>query len=100
MPSPDEVADVPGGEMRHRPVHFFWILDCSSSMKGEKMGQLNFALREAIPEMRRAAEENPKASLLVRAVTFSTGADWHIEAPVEIDDFTWQDVHADGVTDL
>jgi uncharacterized protein YegL len=96
----EDVADVPGGEMNYRPLHFFWILDCSSSMQGDKIAELNFALREAIPSMRQAADGNPNATLLVRVVTFATGADWHVEQPVEIDNFTWSDVQASGVTDL
>jgi len=77
------------------------MLDCSSSMGLDgKISQLNFAIREAIPEMRRVADDNPKASLLVRALTFSTGADWHVEQPTEIDDFSWSDLQANGVTDL
>jgi hypothetical protein len=73
---PEDVADAPGGEMNYRPLHFFWMLDCSSSMGLDgKISRLNFAIREAIPEMRRGADDNPKASLLVRALTFSTGAD-------------------------
>lgn len=99
--SPDLVADTPGGEMKHRPLHFIWMLDCSSSMESDgKIAQLNFAIRETIPEMRRVADDNPKASLLVRVLTFSTGAQWHVERPTSIEDFIWADVQANGVTDL
>src|SRR5882762_2774394 len=97
----DDIGDTPGGEMKHRPVHFFWMLDCSSSMGvAGKISQLNFALREAIPEMTKVAEDNPTASLLVRVVTFSTGAQWHLEKPTAINEFVWTDIQANGVTDL
>ncbi|MGI5531411.1 vWA domain-containing protein [Streptomyces syringium] len=86
--------------MENRPVHFIWILDCSYSMSGEKIGQLNYAIREAIPEMRSVAHDNPAAQLLVRVMTFSTTAQWHTPVPVSIDDFTWQDVQVDGGTNL
>jgi uncharacterized protein YegL len=98
---PEDVVDTPGGEMNFRPVHFFWILDGSSSMGVEgKIAELNFAIRDAIPDMRRVAGDNPKASLVVRVLTFSTGANWHVAKPTEIDDFSWSDIHANGVTDM
>jgi uncharacterized protein YegL len=94
-------SDIPGGPMASRPVHFIWLLDCSSSMSlNGKMAQLNFAIREAVPEMQSAARDNPAASLLVRVVTFSNGAVWHLAAPTKVDDFVWKDVHSFGGTDL
>ncbi|WP_372441108.1 vWA domain-containing protein [Actinacidiphila acididurans] len=56
-----------------------------------KIAELNFAIREAIPEMRKAAEENPAADLLVRAITFNDGASWRVEKPTSVHDFTWKD---------
>jgi uncharacterized protein YegL len=90
----------PGGEMSTRPLHFFWIADCSGSMKGAKIQTLNFAIRDAVPEMVRVADENPNAQVLVRAIKFSNGAAWHISAPTPIADFKWVDLEADGLTDM
>lgn len=95
--------DIPGGEdaMASRPVHFIWMLDCSGSMGvNGKISELNFAIREAIPEMQDAAESNPAASLLVQAISFASGASWHIKEPTPVHDFTWEDVHTYGVTDM
>ncbi|MFF5444113.1 tellurium resistance protein [Streptomyces sp. NPDC012888] len=86
--------------MANRPVHFIWLLDCSYSMEGEKIGQLNYAIREALPEMRSVAEDNPAAQLLLRTLTFSTTARWHHKDPVPVETFTWQDVQVDGMTNL
>lgn len=94
------MSDIPGGPMANRPVHFIWLLDCSYSMQGERIGQLNYAIREAIPEMRSVAHANPAAQLLVRTITFSTTARWLHKDPVPVDDFAWQDVQVDGVTNL
>ena len=30
----------PGGELATRPIHFFWMVDCSGSMYGELMAQI------------------------------------------------------------
>ena len=43
--------DLPGGPISHRPLRFYWMLDVSGSMLGEKIGALNFAVREALPHM-------------------------------------------------
>ena len=95
------MSELPGGRMEYRPVHFFWLLDCSYSMSiNGKIGALNFAVHEAIPEMRQVASENASAQLLVRVITFSAGAQWHVRIPTPIEQFEWSDITADGVTDL
>lgn len=95
-----EALKRPGGELATRPLHFFWVVDCSGSMYGEKMGTVNHAIQSTIPEMRDAASNNPNAELLVRTLKFATGASWVTSTPVNIDDFAWNDLDAGGVTDL
>ena len=90
----------PGAELANRPLHFFWVVDCSGSMYGEKMGTLNNAIHEVIPEMRSEADNNPNAQLIVRALKFSTGANWITESPVKVDNYEWEDLEAEGVTDM
>ncbi len=36
----------------------------------------------------------------MRALAFSNGARWHISQPTNVADFRWQDLKAEGVTDL
>lgn len=91
---------IPGGEMAARPLHFFWIADCSGSMDGDKIQSLNTAIREAIPEMRRVAQNNPNAQVKVRAIKFSNGATWHIAQPTPVETFQWSNLNAGGVTDM
>ncbi|WP_013324996.1 vWA domain-containing protein [Gloeothece verrucosa] len=92
---------LPGGALATRPLHFFWICDCSGSMEIDgKIEALNYAIRESIPEMRKVANENPNAQLLVRAVKFSDGAQWHVADATPIDNFTWSDLTAQGMTDM
>lgn len=92
---------VPGGPLASRPLHFIWMLDSSGSMLGDgKIQALNAALHEVIPHMREAAREQPHAEVLVRALAFSDGARWIVADPTPVDQFQWQDIKADGVTDL
>lgn len=91
----------PGGELASRPLHFIWIADASGSMQQDgKIQALNNAIREAIPHMKKVADDNPNAQVLVRAVKFSDGAQWHISQPTPVADFAWNDLPADGETDL
>ena len=91
----------PGGELSTRPLHFIWIADCSGSMKEDgKIQALNMAIREAIPHMQKVADENPNADVLVRAIKFSSGAQWHISQPTKVEEFKWVDLKASGVTDM
>jgi uncharacterized protein YegL len=89
----------PGGELATRPLHFIWMADCSGSMAVDgKIQSLNTAIKEAIPSMQDVADENPNAQVLVRAVKFSDGAQWHVSQPTDIADFKWEDLDAGGVT--
>jgi uncharacterized protein YegL len=90
----------PGGELASRPLHFIWMVDCSGSMHGDKIQSLNYAIRQTIPDMKKAADDNPNAQLLIRALKFSTGAQWVTASPISIDDFDWNDIEAGGVTDM
>lgn len=91
----------PGGELASRPLHFIWILDCSGSMSVDgKIQQLNTAIKESLPHMRGVADENPTAKVLMRVLTFSSGARWHVAQPTALEDFRWVDIGTDGVTDM
>jgi len=92
--------NLPGGEMSSRTLDFFWIADCSGSMDGEKIQTLNYAIRQTIPDMRKEADANPNARLLVRAVKFSDGASWHIASATPVESFNWTDLSAGGVTSM
>jgi len=65
-----------------------------------KIQALNNAIREAIPHMQKVADENPNAQVLVRAIRFSNGAQWHISQPTPVADFKWQDLSAEGETHM
>lgn len=95
------MSKLPGGALASRPLHFFWIADCSGSMDyNGKIQALNHAIREAIPHMQQVAGENPNAQVLVRALSFSSGAKWHVSQPTPIENFRWEDLKAGGTTDM
>ena len=91
----------PGGVYARREKHLIWLLDCSGSMQEDgNMQALNTAIHEALPAIRQSAANNPEAELLARAITFSNGAEWKVPQPTPIAEFRWEDVPAEGETDL
>jgi uncharacterized protein YegL len=97
----DRPLDRPGRTLSRRPLHFFFVLDCSGSMAADgKIQALNNAIRETLPHLADVARQNPDSALLVRALAFSTGCRWHIAEPTPADDLQWPDLEADGFTDL
>lgn len=95
------MSNRPGGAMATRPLHFIWLVDCSGSMAIDgKIQAVNNAIREAIPHMQSVADDNPNAEVLVRALRFSSGAQWHIAQPTSVATFRWMDLSAEGVTDM
>lgn len=92
------MAMRPGGDLARRDIHFFFLLDGSGSMAGEKIQSLNYAVASAIPEMRSTADENPQARVLVRALKFADHVEWIVQEPTPLSEFQWQDIKAGGET--
>ena len=96
-----DIIARPGGALASRPLHFFWVVDCSGSMSYDgKMEVVNTAIEECIPEMASAADNNPNAQLLIRALQFSSGASWLTAKPVPVEDYAWNPLEANGVTEM
>lgn len=66
---------VPGGTIARRPLQFFWLADHSGSKAGKKIATLNPAIREALPEVRKAVAAHPEVEILMRAIKFSDAAE-------------------------
>ena len=70
-------------------------------MSGDKIGAVNHAIQECIIEpMRGRLRGNPNAQLYIRTLKFASGASWVTAEPVPIEEFAWEDVEANGITDL
>lgn len=87
------------GEVAKRNLHFFWLLDRSGSMYGQKIATLNTAIQEAVAAVKNALAAHSEINVLMSAIVFSDTAGWHIgPEPVSLDAFKWQDLTADGCT--
>jgi len=86
--------------LARRQLHIFLMLDTSGSMQGNRIASLNYSIRAALPELRKVSAENPEIDVRLRALSFSTGVQWTIEAPTPVDQIEWRDVEAQGETAL
>ena len=91
----DEVVEVP-----RRTMVLFFLVDTSGSMQGAKIGAVNSAIEEVVPELKDISENNADSRIKIAALTFSTGARWINTEPLDAGDFRWNYLDASGVTDL
>ncbi len=94
------MGNLPGKGIPTRPLHFIWIVDCSGAMAEYKIQVVNDAIRSTITLLQREVDANPSVDILIRAIRFSSGAQWHITEPTPIAELRWTDLQADGVTDM
>ncbi len=85
-------------EIVKRQLVLFFIIDTSGSMMGSKITQVNEAIRGVLPELPDAAGAD--IDLKVACLKFSSGCEWMYPTPIAAESFSWQEVQADGVTDL
>lgn len=83
-----------------RTMVLFFLIDKSYSMNGSKIGAVNVAVREVIPEIRQIAEDSADANIKIAVLTFSNGAEWMYQSAIDAKDFKWSNINVDGMTDM
>lgn len=83
-----------------RTMVLFFLIDKSNSMEGSKIGAVNVAMSEVIPEIQQIAEDSADANLKIAVLTFSTGASWMYASTIDAKDFKWVDLNVDAWTDM
>jgi uncharacterized protein YegL len=83
-----------------RTMVLFFLVDKSYSMDGTKIGAVNEAINDVIPEIVQIANEGADAELRISVLTFSHGAEWMFPEPVKVEDFRWKYLDAAGATDM
>ena len=87
-------------EVTRKTMVLFFVVDTSGSMSGSKIGTVNSAIEEIVPEIKDISEGNADAQIKIATLTFSTSARWIESAPVAAENFRWNYLDAGGVTDL
>lgn len=86
--------------IKKRTAIVFFLIDQSGSMSGKKIGSVNHAMGESIPEMCKLVEDNADADLCIAVLAFSNGATWLTSQPVKIDEYHWNNLSVMGSTDM
>jgi uncharacterized protein YegL len=87
-------------EVARRTMVLIIVVDTSGSMEGAKIGSLNSAIEDVIPEIRQISKDNADAQIKIAVLEFASGAKWLTPAPIEVADYSWNFLNADGVTDF
>lgn len=88
----------PGKAGVKRKLHFYWIEDCSGSMR-ENMNIVKDTMQGCLPDMRTANHNNPNADVYVRTVQFATTASFVDEA-TPVDQYVVKEMKAEGLTNI
>jgi uncharacterized protein YegL len=81
-----------------RQMVLFFVVDTSGSMAGTKIGTVNNAVREVLPELREIGGSD--VDLRIACLKFSSGCAWLHTSPVPAENFQWNNLEANGVTDM
>lgn len=87
-------------KIARRTMVLFFLVDTSGSMYGEKIGSLNDAIRETVPDLKELSDGNPDAAIKIAVLQFDTDARWLYPQPIESENFRWNDLEAGGLTSL
>jgi len=88
-------------ELARRVMVLFFVLDTSGSMEGKKIGVVNQAIDEIIPEIRKISAENADAQIKIAVLQFSAGTEWLTKnGPEDAEKFVWRSLTASGTTDM
>ena len=87
-------------KIARRTMVLFFLVDTSGSMYGEKIGSLNDAIRETVPDLKDLSDSNPDAAIKIAVLQFDTDVRWLYPQPIESENFRWNELEAGGLTSL
>lgn len=63
-------------KIARRTMVLFFVVDTSGSMMGQKIGSVNDAIRETVPDLKDLSTNNPDAAIKIAAMQFDTNVNW------------------------
>jgi len=87
-------------KIARRTMVLFFVVDTSGSMSGAKIGSLNDAIRETVPDLRELSDNNPDAAIKIAVLRFDSNVQWLYPQPVDSENFQWNDLNVNGETHL
>ena len=87
-------------EIPRKTMVLFFVVDTSGSMMGDKIGAVNDAIRETLPDLQDLSENNADAKIKIATLQFDSNVQWRNAEPVDSENFVWNDLQAGGLTSL
>lgn len=87
-PSMDSIDPI----LVKRAMVVFFVIDISGSMKGARIGAVNDAIRNLLPELKKREASNTNAEIKVAILEFSSNANWRTITPQPVKHFTYDDI--------
>lgn len=89
-----DTPDIGGIEtlLVKRAMVVFFIIDISGSMKGARIGAVNDAIRNLLPELKKREAANTNAEIRIAIMEFSSGANWRTLSPQPVSKFIYDDI--------
>jgi uncharacterized protein YegL len=80
----------------------FYMIDTSESMRGSRIGTVNSAMEECHGLLKEIVNGNDDAEIKVAVLQFSSGCSWitPVDGPINLEEWNWKDLQADGITDF
>ena len=78
--------------LRKRSMVVFFVVDISGSMKGARIGAVNDAIRNVLPELKKKEKGNTAAEIKIAILEFSTNAKWKTPQPQSLSNFKYEDI--------
>ena len=85
------IGDIAGSIIKRAMVVFF-IIDISGSMKGARIGAVNDAIRNLLPELKKREASNTNAEIRIAIMEFSSNANWRTLTPQPVKNFIYDDI--------
>lgn len=87
-------------KIARRTMVLFFLVDTSGSMVGDKIGSVNDAIRETVPDLQDLSNSNADAAIKIATLQFATDVQWLYPQPIDSGDFRWNDLQVGGLTSL
>ncbi len=78
--------------LKKRAMIVIFVIDISGSMKGARIGAVNDAIRNVLPELKKREKGNTSAEIKVAILEFSTNAHWRTLIPEPVSTFQFTDI--------
>lgn len=89
---PTPTIDTIATNLVKRAMVVFLIVDISGSMKGARIGAVNDAIRNLLPELKKREATNTNAEIKIAIMEFSSNASWKTLAPQPVSSYAYDDI--------